>query len=211
MAGGRIGLWYRASPAPTGPKRIATSIRRSGSTGSGPISPSDRQVPLGGLPRVAEIQLDYAPAAHKLLVSVANGDGGEFAHYVVDQSGAVHQVTRFADGVEWAGFGPDQGLYLVSERETPKRRIIKLAPGDVDLARARAVVPPGGEVIATDFWGEDPLVFVGRTMAVRYLSGGPSRLRMFDLDGRARGEGGAAAGRVGLRNGGGRRRSRLQR
>jgi prolyl oligopeptidase len=49
-------------------------------------------------------------------------------------------------------------------------------------------VPPAGDVIATDFWGEDPLVFVGRTMAVRYLAGGPSRMRMFDLDGRARGE-----------------------
>jgi prolyl oligopeptidase len=182
------GLWYTRFPGADRPEADRHFYQTVWFHRLGTDLSSDRQVPLGGLPRVAEIQLDYAPAAHKLLVSVANGDGGEFAHYVVDQSGAVRQVTRFADGVEWAGFGPDQGLYLVSERETPKRRIIKLAPGDVDLARARAVVPPGGDVIATDFWGEDPLVFVGRTMAVRYLSGGPSRLRMFDLDGRARGE-----------------------
>lgn len=149
---------------------------------------ADRQVPLSGLPRVAEILLDYSPVARALLVSVANGDGGEFAHYVVNQSGAVRQVTRFDDGVEWASFGPDQALYLVSERGAPKRRILKLAPGDFDLTHARVAVAPSGDVIATDFWGEDPVAFIGRTMAVRYLAGGPSRLRLFDLDGRARGE-----------------------
>ena len=48
-------------------------------------------------------------------------------------------------------------------------------------------------------------------MAVRYLAGGPSRLRLFDLDGRARGEADAAAGGVSGRNGSGGRRPRLQR
>jgi prolyl oligopeptidase len=149
---------------------------------------SDRQVPLNGLPRVAEVLMHYSPVARALLVTVANGDGGEFAHYVVDKAGAVRQVTRFQDGVEWAAFGPDQFLYLVSEHDTPKRQVLKLAPGDFDLAHARVAVPAGTDVIATNFTGEDPLVFVGRTMAVRYLAGGPSRLRLFDLDGRARGD-----------------------
>ena len=88
----------------------------------------------------------------------------------------------------WVAFGPDQALYLVSERDTPRRRILKLAPGDFELAHARTLVPPNADVIDTAFFGEDPIVFVGRTMAVRYLTGGPSRLRLFDLEGRARGE-----------------------
>jgi prolyl oligopeptidase len=149
---------------------------------------TDRQVFGEGLPRVAEIQMDYSPFAHALLVTVANGDGGQFAHYAVDRAGAVHQITRFEDDVEYATFGPDQALYLVSEKNAAKRRILKLAPGDFALTHARVLVPESADVIATEFGGDDPLVFAGRTMAVRYLAGGPSRLRLFDVEGRARGE-----------------------
>jgi len=149
---------------------------------------TDRRILADGLPRVAEIQMGYSPFAHALLVTVANGDGGQFAHYAVDRSGVTHQITRFEDEVEFAAFGPDQGLYLVSERGAPKRRILKLAAGDFTLARAREVVPESADVITTSFGGEDPFVFTGRTLAVRYMAGGPSRLKTFDLDGRARGE-----------------------
>jgi prolyl oligopeptidase len=137
---------------------------------------------------VAEIQMSYSPFAHALLVTVANGDGGQFAHSALDPSGVTHQITHFDDGIEFAAFGPDRALYLVSERDAPRRRILKLAPGDYTLSHARVLVPESADVIATEFAGEDPLVFTGRTMAVRYLAGGPSRLRIFDLDGRARGE-----------------------
>jgi prolyl oligopeptidase len=182
------GFWYTRFPGAERPEAdrhfyLTVWFHRIGTDIS-----SDRQVALSGLPRVAEILLDYSPIAHALLVTVANGDGGEFAHYVIDRDGVAHQVTRFEDGVEFAVFGPDQALYLVSERNASKRRILRLAPGDFSLARARQLVPASGETIATQFFGEDPIVFVGRTMAVRYLAGGPSRLRFFDLDGRARGE-----------------------
>jgi prolyl oligopeptidase len=50
------------------------------------------------------------------------------------------------------------------------------------------VVPEAADVIPVEFFGEDPFVFAGRMVAVRYLAGGPSRLRFFDLDGRSRGE-----------------------
>ena len=149
---------------------------------------TDRRIFGDGLPRVAEIQMDYSSFAHALLVTVANGDGGQYAHYSVDRAGVAHQITRFDDDVEFAAFGPDQGLYLVSERGAPKRRILKLAPGDFTLSHAREVIPERADVIATEFGGEDPFVFTGRTLAVRYMAGGPSRLRFFDLEGRSRGE-----------------------
>ena len=149
---------------------------------------ADRQVFGDGLPRVAEIQMDYSTLARALLITVANGDGGQFAHYVLERGGALHQVTKFDDDVEYAAFGPDRGLYLVSERDAPKRRILKLAAGDYMLAHGRVLVPESADVIATEFTGEDPIAFVGRAMAVRYLAGGPSKLKMFDLDGRPRGD-----------------------
>ncbi len=182
------GIWYTRFPGPERPESDRHFFQTVWFHRLGTDLSADRPVLTDGLPRVAEIQLGYSSAARALLITVANGDGGQFAHYAVDQSGAVRQVTRFDDGVEFVAFGPDRSLYLVSEQTAPRRRILKLAPGDYALAHARVIVPQSVDVIATDFWGEDPLVFAGRTMAVRYLAGGPSRLRFFELDGRARGE-----------------------
>jgi prolyl oligopeptidase len=181
-------VWYTRFPGPERPDADRHFYQTVWFHRLGTDVSTDRPVLAEGLPRVAEIQLAYSPSARALLVTVANGDGGQFAHYAVDRSDVVHQITRFDDHVEFAAFGPDRGLYLVSERTAPRRRILKLAPGDYTLAHSRVIVPESADVIATQFSGEDPLVFAGRTMAVRYLAGGPSRLRFFDLDGRARGE-----------------------
>src|SRR5256885_7169307 len=42
---------------------------------------------------------DALPICH-FLATVANGDGGEFAHYVAGPAGRWTQVTRFADRVD---------------------------------------------------------------------------------------------------------------
>jgi prolyl oligopeptidase len=141
-----------------------------------------------GRPKVAEILLDYSHEADALLVSVQNGDGGEFAHYVSGRDGRFVQVTRFEDGVDFAAFGPDRALYLVSEKNAPRRQILKLAPGVLELARAATIVPAGEDALPIDFFGEDPLCFAGGRMYVRYLAGGPTRLRAFSLDGAPAGE-----------------------
>ena len=182
------GIWYTHFPGAERPEADRHFYQTVWLHRLGTDVSTDRQVFGDGLPRVAEIQMDYSPVAHALLVTVANGDGGQFAHYALDRKGGVHQITRFEDDVEYAAFGPDQALYLVSERDAPKRRILRLAPGDFALLHARVFVPESADVIATEFAGEDPIAFAGRTMAVRYLAGGPSRLRFFDVEGRARGE-----------------------
>ena len=182
-------VWYTHFPGterPEADRHFYQSVWRH-RVGSAPST--DRQVFGDGvLPRVAEIKLAYSAVAHRLLVSVANGDGGEFAHYVVDGAGAVRQVTRFEDGVESARFGPDGALYLVSERGAGRRRILKLAAGDFTLTNARVLIEETGDVVPSEFSADDPLAFAGNTLAVRYLAGGPTRLRFFDLDGRPRGE-----------------------
>ncbi len=180
-------VWYTRFPGPERPEADRHFYQTVWLHQLGTDVSKDRQVLVEGLPRVAEIQLDYSPVARALLVTVANGDGGQFAHYVVDRTGAVHQVTRFEDEVEYATFGPDRALYMVSERNAPRRRILKLAPGDYALAHARELVPQGADVIATQF-GEAAIVFAGRTMVVRFMAGGPSRLRFFDTEGRTSGE-----------------------
>jgi prolyl oligopeptidase len=146
---------------------------------------ADRQLAIPGLPRIAEIKLQYSDAAQALLVTVQNGDGGEFAHYLVAKDGGVRQVTHFADGATIAALGPDGALYLVSQQGAPHRQLLKLARGQHDLKRARVIVPALDDaVIISDFWGGPSFAFYGGDrMAVRYMAGGPTRLRSYNLDG----------------------------
>src|SRR5262249_24993174 len=48
-------------------------------------------------PRIAEIVLQTTEDGRYVLAIVANGDGGEFAHYLLGPSGKWTQLTRFAD------------------------------------------------------------------------------------------------------------------
>jgi prolyl oligopeptidase len=149
-------------------------------------SPADSKIDIPGLPRVAEITLDYNAAAQALLVTAANGDGGEFAHYLVDSHGGVHQITHFSDKATFAALGPDGALYLESQNNAPRRQVLKLAKGQYNLSVARVIVPQiDGAVILNDFQGgDDPISFYGgNKIAIRYLAGGPSRLRTYNLDG----------------------------
>jgi prolyl oligopeptidase len=148
----------------------------------------DARVFGDGLPKIAEIHLDYSKEAGKLLITVANGDGGEFAHYVGGPDGRFTQVTQFQDGVDFAKFGPDGALYLVSERNAPRREVQKLAPGVFDLRKAVTIIPQGDDVVSVNFAGEDSFVFAGNRTYVRYVAGGPSRIRIFELDGKPAGD-----------------------
>ena len=182
------GFWYTRYPGEERPEADRHFYLQVYFHELGSDPAKDPHVFGDGLPKVAEIQLDYSREAETLLVSVQDGDGGEFAHWVSKPGGGWSQVTRFKDGVDYAAFGPDRALYLVSERDDPRRQVLKLAPGVTDLAKASVLVPAGEDAIPIDFFGEGPLCFVGDLMYVSYLAGGPSRLRAFTLDGKPAGE-----------------------
>src|SRR3954470_17002651 len=62
-------------------------------------------------PRIAETHLETRLDGRYVLATVANGDGGQYAHYLRDPSGAWKQVTRFEDEAKLAQFGRDP-LYI---------------------------------------------------------------------------------------------------
>lgn len=131
-------------------------------------------------PRIAEIELESTEDGAYVLASVANGDGGDFAHYVMPLKGGKcewTQVTKFTDAIRLAVPGKDGSLYLLSRRDAPHGKILRLRLETPNLAFATEVVPQGDGVIQ----GMEP----GKTnLYVRDLLGGPSRLRRFDLDGK---------------------------
>ncbi|MGA8068666.1 MAG: prolyl oligopeptidase family serine peptidase, partial [Terriglobales bacterium] len=140
-------------------------------------------------PRIAEIHLDASDDGRWLLAAVANGDGGQFAHYVMDPSGQWTQLTHFEDGVVSAKFGPDQALYLLSRKNAPRGQILRLPLAQLDLAQARLVVPQfsvgGASSGESERASIEDFVPAPDHLYVIDIDGGPSRVRVFDNHGKA--------------------------
>jgi prolyl oligopeptidase len=141
-------------------------------------------------PRIAEINLRTSDGGRWLLASVANGDGGQFAHYVMDSSGHWTQLTRFEDGIVLAKFGPgdrpgEDALYLLSRKNAPRGQILRLPLTQLDLSQARIVVH---QSIGSDEAGRASIqnfVAAPGRLYVMDMMGGPSRVRVFDPKGQA--------------------------
>src|SRR5213079_165172 len=82
-----------------------------------------------------------------VLATVANGDGGEFAHYLHAADGGWTQITRFSDEAKHGEFGRDQALYLLSTQKARHGNILRLTLDAPDLAKASVVVPESAAVI----------------------------------------------------------------
>ena len=137
-------------------------------------------------PRIAEIKLHTSDDGNWLLASVANGDGGQFAHYLMDADGKWTQITRFEDGIVSVKFGVDPALYLLSRKGAPRGQILRLPLSQLDLSQAKVVVPqtPGGNgADETDRASIESFVPTWDRLYVIDIIGGPSRVRIFGRKG----------------------------
>src|SRR5882762_705452 len=138
-------------------------------------------------PRIAEIQLRASADGRWLVAAVANGDGGEVAHYGRDAAGKWTQVTRFEDGIVAAKVGADDELYLLSRKDAPRGQILRLPLTDLNLAHAKVIVPQSSGADSNETARASIENFVptpGRLYVVDIM-GGPSRVRVFDPEGHA--------------------------
>jgi len=131
-------------------------------------------------PRIAEIMLATSEDGKRVLASVANGDGGEFAHYILNPGRSWVQITQFKDKVIWAQMGTHDDLYLLSRKGAPRGKILKLSLNNPKLAAAKTIVKEGPAVVGEIVPTENFLYTVD-------LVGGPSQVRVFDLNGKQRG------------------------
>ena len=131
-------------------------------------------------PRIAEIALQSSEDGRWILATMANGDGGEFAHYLLGTHGEWRQITRLADQVTRARFGLDGNLYLLSLQNAPNGKILKLPLESGKLAEAQVVVPESKAAI-------ESFLPAATMLYVSDLVGGPSQVRIFDLAGHERG------------------------
>ena len=136
-------------------------------------------------PRIAEIKLQASDDGKWLLAAVGNGDGGEYAHYVMDPSGNWTQLTHFSDGIVALKPGPDAALYLLSRKNAPRGQILRLPLAHLDLADAKVIVTQstGSGTDESARASIDDFVPAPGRLYVADLLGGPSRIRVFDLQG----------------------------
>src|SRR5437764_13332294 len=102
-------------------------------------------------PRIAEITLAASHDGKYILATVANGDGGEFAHYLLGPEGSTSaewkQITQFSDQIKGARLGRDNALYLLSRVDAPRGKILRLPLGTPELKNRVELVRAGEALI----------------------------------------------------------------
>ncbi len=129
-------------------------------------------------PRIAEILFASSDDGKYVVASVANGDGGDFTHFLHGPQGPWHQLARYADGISQVHFGPNDSLYLLSKQDAPMGKILYLRTADAPLSTATVAVPESTVAV-------DDLTATTDRLYVAYMAGGPSQLRTFSPDGRS--------------------------
>jgi prolyl oligopeptidase len=128
-------------------------------------------------PRIAETKLRTSRDGRFVLAEVANGDGGEYSHYLLNPGGKWTQLTHFSDKVTSASFGRDEALYLLSFNSAPRGQILRVPLSTPALSHAQTIVPESRFVIQS-------FQACATCLYVVVMDGGPSQLHVFTIDGR---------------------------
>ncbi|HXB69669.1 MAG TPA: alpha/beta fold hydrolase [Candidatus Acidoferrales bacterium] len=131
-------------------------------------------------PRIAEILLSTSGDGRYILAQMANGDGGEFAHYLLSPDGRWTQVTRLADSVTQAAFGGNDSLWLVSRQGSPMGKILRMPLSNPSLASAPTVITESKSAV-------QEIIATPHRLYVVDQAGGPMQVRVFDEKGTPKG------------------------
>ncbi|MDB5397025.1 MAG: prolyl endopeptidase [Rhodospirillales bacterium] len=134
--------------------------------------------------KIAEIQLDDSFDPGHPTAIVENGDSGRFVVYALNADRWI-QIAGYHDQIIAATRGPDHALYLVSRSGAPHSKVLKLAPGDLNIRHAQVIVPEDdGAIAPVSEDDEQPFAIAGDRIYVKKLVGGPSRVDIYDLNGK---------------------------
>jgi prolyl oligopeptidase len=122
-----------------------------------------------------------------VLATVENGDGGEYQHFLRDAAGKWTQLTHYEDKISAVAFGQDGALYMVSGKDAPRGKMMRLPLTTPNLAKAQTIVPESDAVIqgfrfSTAGFFPSFGAWEGR-LYVTYEVGGPTQVRVFDYQG----------------------------
>ena len=87
-------------------------------------------------PRIGEVFPAVSSSGQFLLVTVQNGDGGDFAHWLRGPDFQWRQLTQFPDGVKMMAFGPNDQLFVFSKHTAPRGKILRMPAANPVLSEA---------------------------------------------------------------------------
>jgi prolyl oligopeptidase len=144
-----------------------------------------------GLERVSEVFLDNESDLQAITAMVQRGDGNTWAMYCLQQGRAPIRLADYSAGIVYATLGPDGAMYGISRRHSSNGEVVRLAPPFAagGLATAAAIVPAGDvAIVSGGAESKQPDLSFGKDrLYVRYISGGPNSIRVFDLGGKGQG------------------------
>ncbi len=126
------------------------------------------------LPRIAETILLSSPDGRFFVAAVENGDGGQFAIWLLRQGGRWKKLAGFSDGVGQVQFCDDGNLYLLCRKNTPYGEIRRTPLSNPSLRSATTVVRESHRAI--DFFR-----IAGTHLYTDDQLGGYNGMRCFDL------------------------------
>ena len=144
----------------------------------------DRYIIGKDFPGIVEIRLDLDKTSGILLVTTQYGDGGTFAHYLVDQKGKWTQLTTYEDEVVEVMFAPENSLILISRQNAPMGKILQLPLSQPILKNSRTLVPEIEGSICSEFGDKSLVIPTKNSVQVTYQLGGPSEIRTYDYQGK---------------------------
>jgi prolyl oligopeptidase len=144
----------------------------------------DRYIIGKDFPRIVEIRLDLDRESGDLLVTTQYGDGGTFAHYLLDQNGKWSQLTTYEDEVVEVLFAPENSLILISHKEAPMGKLLHLPLSRPILKNAHTLIPESDGSICSEFGDKSKVVPGENFLYVTYQLGGPSEIRTFNYQGK---------------------------
>lgn len=147
--------------------------------------------------------ITIAPALHSYVVTTPNsrfalglaatGVGGGITAYVAPLSSVGHAGTswrKICDPIDQVTDVAVRGddLYLVTSKDAPRYKVMRVDLNKPDLSRAAVLVPPGEAVVGGDFAGSGALHIAQDALYVQLLDGGIGRLLRVPFDQSARPE-----------------------
>ncbi len=135
--------------------------------------------------RIAMFFVDVHPSGY-VLAAVQKGDGGEFQHFLRGLDGSWKMIADYPDRVAQFFFGERGDLYFISLQGAPHGKIMSVSLKDLNLKKAKVVIPESKDAIVTDITNGEGFVVHKGILYISYQTGGPSEIRTFDLNGKAK-------------------------
>jgi prolyl oligopeptidase len=134
------------------------------------------------MPQIAQYRMEV-DARGRVLAAVQKGDGGIYQHYLKDAKG-WRRIADWDDEVTSVQFGPAGDLWLVSTKDAPRGKLMRM-PATAKLAAAKVVVKQSDDTIVTNFYEGDGPVLTRDRVYITYQQGGPNTIRAFTHAGKA--------------------------